>query len=179
MSVEPNHSELTRTTAQPDTINELAGIAAGSPLAELRVQRPDVLSYTQGSDDALFSPSDPGGVSLIERELIALRVAALTHNRAVASRHVARLKTLGADLALASIAEGGDSDAVPSPRLSALLQFTDRLTLDPRTARPDDIEALRTAGLSPRDIVTIAQLIAYLSYQVRLLSGLRILGDTQ
>jgi uncharacterized protein YciW len=39
------------------------------------------------------------------------------------------------------------------------------------------IDALRTQGLSARDIVTISQLIAYLSFQVRVLAGLRLFAE--
>jgi uncharacterized protein YciW len=54
----------------------------------------------------------------------------------------------------------------------------DRLTQEPRAADEGDIQALQAAGLGARDIVTIAQLIAFLSFQVRLLAGLRVLAET-
>ena len=39
------------------------------------------------------------------------------------------------------------------------------------------LAAIADAGLSPRDIVTISQLISFASYQVRLLAGLRLLAE--
>src|SRR5260221_3568691 len=53
----------------PDVIDAVLGIAAGSPLAELRRHRPDFVRYTQGSHDVLLEPADPAGVSLLERAL--------------------------------------------------------------------------------------------------------------
>ncbi len=60
-----------------DVINQFAGIAPGSPLAQLREQRPETLRHAQGSFQVLLEPDDPGGVSREEREAIALRVETL------------------------------------------------------------------------------------------------------
>jgi CMD domain protein len=165
---------MTTDVSPSDIINALASIADGSPLAALRAQKPDVQRHTQGSDGALFNPADPGGLSLIERELVGLRVAKLTDAPEVASRHRARLKALHTDAGLVGAAEIGD--AKTSPRLDAIFQFADTLTRHPRAATPAAIERLTSVGLSDKDVVTLGQLIAYLNYQVRLLAGLRALG---
>jgi CMD domain protein len=160
-----------------DIINELAGIASDSPVGQLRAQRPDVVRAAQGSYRALLEPDDPAGVSRREREMIALRVALLTPSPTVAAWHRDHLRTLGAtDADLAAIEQFPDSTAL-SPREAAILRYTDRLTREPGTARPEHIAAVKAAGLSPRDIVTIAQLIAYMSFAVRLLVGLRLLAE--
>jgi uncharacterized protein YciW len=39
------------------------------------------------------------------------------------------------------------------------------------------LAALRAAGLTGADIVTVSQLIAYLSFEIRVLATLRALGD--
>jgi CMD domain protein len=163
--------------APADVINTLAGITDDSPLAALRAQRADAQKHTQGSDDALFNPADATGLSLIERELVGLRIGKLNNAPAVAARHRARLQSLNADAALVGAAEIGDSKA--SPRIAAIFEFTHTLTLEPRAATPALIAQLHDAGLSAKDVVTLAQLIAYLSYQVRLLAGLRALGGAR
>jgi CMD domain protein len=160
-----------------DTINELAGIAPGSPVGQLRAQRPDVVRAAQGSYRALLEPDDPAGVSCREREMIALRVALLTPSPVVAAWHRDRLRSLGAsDADLDAIAQFPDGMAL-SPREAAILRYADRLTREPGTARPEHIADAKAAGLGPRDIVTIAQLIAYMSFAVRLLAGLRLLAE--
>jgi CMD domain protein len=165
---------MTTTDTKSDVINTLAGIADGSPLAALRALKPDVQTYTQGSDDALFNSTDPDGLSLVERELVGLHVAKLTNTPEVAARHRTRLKAFNADAALIGAAEIGD--ARTTPRLAAIFHFTEALTREPRAATPADIVQLQAAGLSDKDVVTLGQLIAYLNYQVRLLAGLRALG---
>ncbi|MGI8857650.1 MAG: CMD domain protein [Thermomicrobiales bacterium] len=175
-------SNATEPSTRPDAdmrdiINELAGIAPDSPVGKLRAQRPEVVRAAQGSYRALLEPDDPAGVSRREREMIALRVALLTPSPALAAWHRDRLRDLGAtDADLAAIAQFPDGAGL-SPRETAILRYTDRLTREPNTARPEHIADIKAAGLSPRDIVTIAQLIAYMSFAVRLLAGLRLLAE--
>ncbi|MCA1670450.1 MAG: CMD domain protein [Thermomicrobia bacterium] len=161
----------------PDVINRLAGIAADSPLGRLRAERPEVVRAAQGSYQALLEPNDPGGVSRSEREMIALRVAVLMPSPSVAAWHRARLRDLGADDEyLAAIEQFPDGPAL-SARAATILRHTDRLAREPDTATPPHIAALKAVGLGPRDIVTISQLIAYLSFEVRALVGLRLLEE--
>jgi CMD domain protein len=162
---------------QSDIIDDLAGIRAGTPLHELRGQRPDVARYAQGSYLALLEPEDPAGVSRLERETIALRVALLSAAPALAEHHRARLRQLGAgDETIAAIERFPAGAALPA-RLAAILQHADLLTSDPGGASRQAIDALRAQGLGARDIVTIAQLIAFLSFQVRVLAGLRLFAE--
>jgi uncharacterized protein YciW len=68
--------------------------------------------------------------------------------------------------------DGGD-DA----RAKAILRHTDLVTLNPKEATPDDVLALRTAGLDDADIVRLSELIAFVSYQIRVVAGLRLMAE--
>jgi CMD domain protein len=162
-----------------DVIDELAGSSGESALRRLRDQRPDVVRYAQGSYLALLEPEHPAGVSRAERELVALRVAVLERASELAERHRERLRALDAPEAFS--AAGAQFPAGPElpERAQALLRFVDRLTLEPRAATQQDIGQLQAAGLSARDVVTIAQLIAYLSFQIRVVAGLRALASEE
>jgi len=159
-----------------DVINQFAGIAPGSPLDRLREQRPETLRHAQGSFQVLLEPDDPGGVSREEREAIALRVATLERFPDVADFHRDRLRQLGAQgdrvAAIEQFPDGGD---VPA-QLAAILRHTDLLTTSSRSGSPEAIARLRQAGLSDQDIVTISQLIAYMSYEIRMVALLRAMG---
>jgi uncharacterized protein YciW len=67
----------TPTPDVPDVMDELAGLAADSRLAQLRRQRPDVVRHLQRSDEAIFAPRNDGGLSAAERAAAALRIAVL------------------------------------------------------------------------------------------------------
>lgn len=172
-------SEGNGVTANPwivedDTINRLAGITPASPLGHLRAQRPDIIRHAEGSYRALLDPVDPGKVSLVERNLIALRVALLTGSTRLAEWHSARLLGSGVDEAV--VAAAGDLDSpLLTPRERVILRHVDLLATAPATATAIDIAYLTAAGLEPQEIVTISQLIAFLSFQVRTLFGLQFL----
>lgn len=162
-----------------DAIDQLAGIADGSATAALRRQKPDLVAFAQGSYDALLEPADPGDVSLLERHAIAYRVGGITGFDSVAARHRDRLIELGAsDDLVAAISEFPDRDGLDA-RLNVLLAHTDRITRSPGTAESTHIEALHAAGLTPTAVVTVGQLIGFLSYQIRAVAVARAFGAEQ
>ena len=55
----------------------------------------------------------------------------------------------------------------------------DLLTLAPRTATRGDIAALTAAGLAEADIVRLAELAAFVNYQLRVVAGLRLLKQAE
>lgn len=61
-------------------------------------------------------------------------------------------------------------------RLAAALEHAHLLVFRPRDASSADMKALLTAGWSTTGIVTVSQLVAFLSFQVRVVSGLRTLA---
>ena len=163
---------------QSDIINQLAGVEAGSALAGLREQRPETLQYAQGSFLALFEPDDPAGVSLLERDAIGLRVATLEMSPVVAAHQRARLQALDASGETIAAIEGfPDSGDLPA-RLQAILRHADLLTMAPRKGSPQALERLKAAGLTTRDIVTVSQIVAFLSYQIRMVALLQAMEDS-
>lgn len=173
MSTSQGSAVTPRETPQPDVIDQIAGIAPGSRLAELRASKPQIAQYAESSYRVLLEPDDPAGVSLAERALIALRVAHLTPSEAAAAWYRERLRERGAEAAKIAAAEDAGERTIFTPREAAVLRHADILTREPGDATADDLAALREAGLNPRDIVTISQLIAFVSFQVRILVGLR------
>ena len=160
-----------------DVINELAGVDAESRLGKMRADRIETFEFAQGSFLALLEPGDPAGVSRLERESIALRVATLERSQALIDFHTDRLLAQGADESyIASIVdfpEGFKGD----DRLRAIVKHVDLLTCSSRNGSPGAIANLKAAGLTDRDIVTVSQLIAYLSYEIRLIATLRALQE--
>jgi CMD domain protein len=65
------------------------------------------------------------------------------------------------------------------PRLSAAFEHTHMLVFHPRDAATPSLQSLIDAGWSTTDIVTLSQLVAFLSYQIRVVAGLRALASCQ
>jgi CMD domain protein len=61
-------------------------------------------------------------------------------------------------------------------RLSAGLEHAHLLVFRPRDASPEALKSLLDAGWSTDDIVTLSQLVAFLSFQIRVVVGLRVLA---
>jgi CMD domain protein len=64
------------------------------------------------------------------------------------------------------------------PRLAAVFDHVHLLVFHPRDAAPAALEALLDAGWSTTGIITLSQIVAFLSFQIRVVAGLRALaGD--
>lgn len=166
-------SEPGTQSVPPDIINQLAAI--GPATQQLRGLRPEAQRAAQASYEALLRPAEPGAVSQAERELIGLRVGLLNRAPAVVAEHRENLLLLAPELV--AVAEQFPASPALPARTAQIIHFVDRLTSEPGAATRADIDRLRAAGLSAPEIVTIAQLIAYLSFQVRLTAGLRALQE--
>ncbi|WP_109476032.1 hypothetical protein [Paraburkholderia sp. C35] len=174
-------TEVKPTPAHDDTAR-LAGIASTGSVAALRAARADATRYTQGSFDALFDPSTTG-LSLDERFAAASYAAALSAAPEAAFAYRERLLALGssAESAIAAlegfIAEGvthasaADIDA----RLAAILKHTHALTTLTPTPEQSALLRVKQAALSTPEIVALSQLVAFVTYQVRVVAALRAL----
>lgn len=158
-------------------LDQLAGISLDQSLVGLRTQRADVARFAQGSYDALLNPPDPAGVSLVERGLIALHVALISHSAPLAAHYRQRLVEHGAPVeSIGAVEQFPKGDAL-TPRMASILQHATMLIHEPHTATPAHLAQLQMHGLSGRDLVTISQLVAFLSFQVRVLAGLQLLAE--
>lgn len=155
--------------AHPDVIDSLVPLAPGNAVHALRVQRDKVRVATQGSDEAIFDPALPG-LSLGERLRAAQLVAELSGSAVLAAHYAAR----AARAAHGSHAEKGAS---PGPRLQAILTFARLLAVRPVEGDRAALLALPAAGLATPDVVTLAQLIAFVAYLLRVVAGLQALSE--
>lgn len=160
-----------------DIMNQLAGLAPASPIAAVRALRPDVVRHSQGSYDTLIAPPTATGLTLVERALVALRVAVLTESQPLIVHYQQRLAELGDEGSMLAAVTARDGTPATDPRTAAIIRHVDRLTSAPGQATPADLQQLQAAGLSGPEIVTLSQLIAFLSFQVRVLPVLSLLGE--
>jgi CMD domain protein len=188
-----------------DVIDHLAGIAAGSHLDRVRGLRAQARENAQNSFRALFETDETEHMSGRERFAVAAFIAGLHEDRHAELFYVegaAGQDGLGATLA-AEAARGavsGPYGAYPSSalaaentaglvyrvldgnratlghRLAAALEHVHLLVFRPREASAAALQALLDAGWSATGIVTLSQLVAFLSFQLRVVAGLRALA---
>ncbi|MCU0945493.1 MAG: CMD domain protein [Rubritepida sp.] len=189
-----------------DLIDQLVGIAPGSALDAVRAQRAVAREHSQKSHEALFAPADPGTFTPAERHAVAAYVAALHGEGPVAAHHAAELARHDAALAQAVAAAAaatrttgpygryplgplsredapGPDPILPpevaaalGPRLAAALLHAHFLVFHPRDAAADRFAPLLAAGWTTDELVTLSQIVAFLTYQIRVVAGLRVLA---
>lgn len=199
-------SQSTADQGRADVIDLLAGLAPDSPLSRLRDQRPQARENAQLSFEALLEPADPGSFTLSERYAVASFVALLHGFDEAAAFYTDLLEDESSELlvwirqaaaqsatsgpfghyresGLASESTDGERWA-PTPaqaealgdRLTAALVHAHLLVFRPREASPEAMRALVAAGWGADEIVSLSQLVAFLSFQLRVAWGLRALA---
>lgn len=194
---------MTASTEPGDAIDALAGLPAGS---KLRAARPTAREYAQKSYEALLVSPAKGMMPLGERLAVACFVAGLHQDAQATAYYGTRLAASDAAPlagAIAAAAAAGkargpygafppgplsaedvagptftaDTSAL-GPRLAAAFDHAHLLVFHPRDAGRQSMQKLVAAGWSATDIVTLSQLIAFLSFQIRAAQGLRVLAAT-
>ena len=157
-------NSVTGHVTTPDLIDALVPLAAGSALHAVRHQRDKVVAATQGSLDAVFDPALPG-LSLAERLLVAQNVAQLSGGAALSGAYSKRYQACRASQPQPNL----------NARLDAMLKFARTLALHPVEGDRAALLSLPAAGLSTPEVITLAQLIALVAFQVRVIAGLQAL----
>jgi CMD domain protein len=193
-------------SAHTDVIDHLVGIAPGSALDLIRRHRTQTRDNAQASYDALFLLESPGAVSAVERLAVAAFVTGLTGTQAAVDFYLsqtARLNPSVAEAIRCEVARGqaeGPYGVFPAgpltpedrvgpvyepdvaasaalgPRLAAALRHAHLVVLHPRDASPAALQALLDAGWTTPAIVTLSQIIAFVSFQARVVAGLAALN---
>lgn len=161
-----------------DIVDQLVGLTPGSQTFDVRHKRDKVAAATQGSYDALFDPALPG-LALADRLLVALYATRITPSPLLAAHYRARAVEAGVPAADIAVAESGKPADAAAPRLAAILEFTRKLIEKPVEGDEAALKTLPAAGVSTPAVVTLSQLIAFLSYQTRLVAGLVAMKEAE
>ncbi len=144
-----------------DAIDRAAGLSEGDALWAARRLRPIVVQATQASHDALLhEPVE--GLEPADRLRIAQACCEAAGTQDLALHYAQGLAAL-------PVAHG--------PRLQAMLDWALALTRDPRRGDRASLDALKAAGVGDAAIVALAQLVAFLAYQIRVVAGLRAMRE--
>jgi len=142
---------------------QLAGVAADSALAAALTRRGPALSHAEASATALFDQIDASRLGGSERLALAQAVAQWHDDAALADHYRQR--------AAARVLPSGE-------RWETLLRHAQGVTRKPLMVTPADVHALQRAGWSEDAIVSASQIVAYVSFQSRLIAGLRLLAKS-
>ncbi|MCK5749300.1 MAG: hypothetical protein KAH44_24010 [Oricola sp.] len=150
-----------------------SGVTETSPAGAAVLRREKVMGQTQAAEDAVLAPEKPGAWSASVRAAFAVRIARLNGNDELAGYYTDRITDETAS-PLADPANDGSAQD-----LAAVVAFMDKVAARTREVRAEDIEALKSAGIEDADIVRLAELNAFLAYQIRLIAGLKLMQGTK
>jgi CMD domain protein len=169
-------SLYTATTA--DVVYRILGVNDQGPIADLRNRKPEQIDELQTYYLALFEPEEASARAfpLADRYVVAVRVASHTNSVAVANWYGDLAAQAGVDDAVIARARNVSETWDDNTPLGAAIRHADLLTTRPSAAQPSDLQALKDAGYSPAGIVSLSQTIAFVSYQLRFIAGLRAFG---
>jgi len=155
-----------------DVIDAAAGLAPGMPLFAARRFRATAITGTQASHDALLR-EPVAGLGTADRLCVAVHCCEVAGAGELAAHYRALLHEVGE-------LPASEQSALPPATLNAMLKWAGVLTTDPRqgdrAALQALVQALAAAGLGDAAVVALAQLVAFLSYQTRVVAGLKAIA---
>jgi uncharacterized protein YciW len=104
-------------------------------------------------------------LTLYDRLAVALTVAQVTGIQRLCNHYAARLNPL----------PGPDSSRESNNRLTQLTQYARQLASEPVVIDAAALQRLDEVGLTTPDIITLSQLVGFVSYQARVVAGLQAL----
>lgn len=162
-----------------DVVDAILSPSGAEAVVDLRNEKPELGAQMQQYYDAVFQPSADSASQLspTERWLVAIRTAAHTNSAAVMDWYEARARATGIDDALIAKARAIEDPWNGDPRTTAIMRHVDLIVTRPVESSRTDMTVLQDAGLTPGGIVALSQVVAYVSYQLRLVATLRALGE--
>ncbi|WP_153772263.1 hypothetical protein [Labrenzia sp. CE80] len=152
------------------TILNQAGVTPDSTLSSVVSTRRNILEMTQVAEEAVLRPKEAGAFPHDFRAAIATRVAHLAGDDALAAHYVTNA---GQYAALAVPGASGTQ----GEEFAAVLSFVDKVANRTREAAAEDIAGLQAVGVADADIVRLCELVAFLAFQTRVISGLRLMSE--
>lgn len=148
-----------------DLLATLAEIEPGSTLAQARETRDAATLHTQGSYDALFNSNENlAEFPLADRLALAQQIARWHNDIQLGAHYAERLNALS------------DDASTSRQKLQSALAHAERLSFKPANTTAEHQAELIKAGWTPDAIVTLSQLVAFVSFQSRLLRGYRLIS---
>lgn len=157
------------------TFGSLSAQSRSGEVQAALAERAKIMQLCDASGQAVVTPAACGNLPHALRCAIAIRIARANGSEELATTYATLFATMQPAPAVAAIADGaGGADA----RGAAILSYVDTVTLTPAKAGRAHIDALLGAGLTDSDVVSLAELVACINFQARVLAGVRLVEET-
>lgn len=155
-----------------DAIDQSAGLTPEDELYRARRFRPEFVDGAEQCRQSVLTPQQDQGLTADLRMALAHRMVALNGDAHLLADYEAQLAKLSLSAELLALANGETTFAEP---LATIARHADLVTKTPFGAQASDIRLLEQAGLTNPQIVALSELIAFVNFQTRVVSGLRLM----
>ncbi|MDE1190278.1 MAG: hypothetical protein PW844_28090 [Pantoea sp.] len=155
-----------------DAIDQSAGLTPEDELYRARRFRPEFVDGAEQCRQSVLAPQQDQGLAADLRVALAHRMVALNGDAHLLADYAAQLAQLSPSAALLALANGETDLAEP---LATIVRHADLVTNTPFAAEASHIRLLEQAGLNNPQIVALSELIAFVNFQTRVVSGLRLM----
>jgi uncharacterized protein YciW len=158
-----------------DAMDKAAGLSPGDALFTARRFRPEFVQGAEECRNSVLQPTNDQGLAPNLRVALARRMAALNADPILMAEYDRQLADLDPTERLQALAEGKADLDEP---LATIARHVDLITLTPKKAEATHIARLAQAGLNNPQIVALSELIAFVNFQTRVATGLRLMRPT-
>ncbi|MES0041841.1 hypothetical protein [Mesorhizobium sp. M0091] len=155
-----------------DAMDKAAGLSPDDALFAARRFRPEFVRGAEECRLSVLQPANDQGLAPNLRVALARRMAALNADPVLMAEYDVQLAQLGPTEQLLALAQGKTDLNEP---LATIARHVDLITLTPKKAQASHIVLLAQAGLNNPQIVALSELIAFVNFQTRVATGLRLL----
>lgn len=155
-----------------DAMDKAAGLTPDDAIFSARRFRPEFVQGAELCRLSVLTPEHGLGLSTGLRIALARRIAALNVDHVLVADYGAQLTALQPSDELLALANGATDLGEP---LATIGRHVDLITLSPIKAQASDIARLVEAGLGNPQIVALSELIAFVNFQTRVATGLRLM----
>lgn len=158
-----------------DAIDRVVGLLPEDALALTRRQRPEFVIGAEQCLQSVLAPQNDQGLTIDLRLALALRIATLNNDSALQQDYQTQLAQYQLSESLQALARGDNNLDEP---LATLARHSDLVTQSPAQATELNIRLLEQAGFNNPQIVALSELIAFVNFQTRVITGLRLLRSS-
>jgi uncharacterized protein YciW len=155
-----------------DAMDKAAGLSPDDALFNARRFRPEFVQGAELCRLSVLTPANGLGLETTLRVALAHRIAVLNADQALIAEYGSQLAELQPTEQLLALSQGATDLDEP---LATIARHVDLITLTPIKAEARDIALLAQAGLDNPQIVALSELIAFVNFQTRVATGLRLM----
>ncbi|MEK1887245.1 MAG: hypothetical protein AAAB35_06630 [Phyllobacterium sp.] len=155
-----------------DAMDKAAGLSPDDALFNARRFRPEFVQGAELCRLSVLTPANGLGLETALRVALAHRIAALNADQVLIAEYGAKLAELQPTEQLLALAHGATDLDEP---LATIARHVDLITLTPIEAEARHIALLAQAGLNNPQIVALSEVIAFVNFQTRVATGLRLM----